>query len=343
MTTSSQAGGDVHDSSTSASGHRLEVSATRRYFRLMCSRSVYTPREPAAGGDNSTPAPVQDYVLSSTPIPPTAAKVGGLTIFDFATLYICRPNPDVKGYAHINRKKLDAPWRTDVPALLSAPQSPDSSREPPAHSARWMTHSARSMPAGAGRMPAGAGWVPAGAGWMPAGAGWMPAGAGRMPAGAGWMRQVPVRCRQVPDACRQVPVGCRQVPVRCRQVPDACRQVPVRCRQVPVGCRQAPDGCRQAPDGCRPVPVRCRQVPVRCRQVPDGYLQAPDQCRQVPVRCRQVPRVGPARTFQPRTTAHPRIDRVNGRTAGSGLGILRVAQNDRSGWSYLRSICVICG
>src|SRR5258706_8567245 len=56
---SCQAGGCVHDSSTSASGHRLEVAATRRYFRLMFSRGVYTPQEPAAGGENSTPAPVQ--------------------------------------------------------------------------------------------------------------------------------------------------------------------------------------------------------------------------------------------------------------------------------------------
>src|SRR6266852_4353637 len=56
---SCQAGGDVHDSSTSASGHRLEVSATRRFFRLMFSRGVYTPRMPAAGGASSTPAPVQ--------------------------------------------------------------------------------------------------------------------------------------------------------------------------------------------------------------------------------------------------------------------------------------------
>jgi hypothetical protein len=43
---------------------------------------MYTPREPAAGGDNSTPAPIQDYVLSSTPIPPTAANIEGLTIFE---------------------------------------------------------------------------------------------------------------------------------------------------------------------------------------------------------------------------------------------------------------------
>jgi hypothetical protein len=31
-------------------GHRLEVPATRRFFRLMIARGVYTPRVPAAGG-----------------------------------------------------------------------------------------------------------------------------------------------------------------------------------------------------------------------------------------------------------------------------------------------------
>jgi hypothetical protein len=35
-----------------------------------------------------------------------------------------------------------------------------------------------------------------------------------------------------------------------------------------------------------------------------------------------------ARTFRLRTTAHPRMDRVSGRTASSLLRILRVAQND---------------
>ncbi len=62
----------------------------------MSARSVYTPRAPAAGGDNSTPAPVQDYVLSSTPVPPTAAKAGDLTIFDLATSSIGRFRQDVK-------------------------------------------------------------------------------------------------------------------------------------------------------------------------------------------------------------------------------------------------------
>ena len=84
---SCQAGGRRHDLSTSASGHRLEVSATRRFFRLMITRGMYTPREPAAGGENSTPAPVQDYVLSSTPVPPTAATIENLPILDRAKKY----------------------------------------------------------------------------------------------------------------------------------------------------------------------------------------------------------------------------------------------------------------
>jgi hypothetical protein len=57
---------------------------------------VYTPQVPAAGGANSTPAPVQDYVLSSTPVPPTAAKAGDLTIFDFVAIYIGSLSQDVK-------------------------------------------------------------------------------------------------------------------------------------------------------------------------------------------------------------------------------------------------------
>jgi hypothetical protein len=63
----------------------------------MFSRGVYTPQEPAAGGANSTPAPVQDYVLSSTPIPPTAAKAGDLATFDLARSSIGRLRRDVKG------------------------------------------------------------------------------------------------------------------------------------------------------------------------------------------------------------------------------------------------------
>jgi hypothetical protein len=57
---------------------------------------MYTPREPAAGGDNSTPAPIQDYVLSSTPIPPTAAKIEDLTIFDVVAGKIGRVRRRVK-------------------------------------------------------------------------------------------------------------------------------------------------------------------------------------------------------------------------------------------------------
>ncbi len=48
----------------------------------MSTRGVYTPRVPAAGGDDSTPAPIQVYVLSSTPVPSTAANVENLTIFE---------------------------------------------------------------------------------------------------------------------------------------------------------------------------------------------------------------------------------------------------------------------
>src|ERR1051326_2647257 len=57
---SCQAGGDVTTRRQVRGGHRLEVSATRRFFRLMCARGVYTPQVPAAGGASSTPAPVQD-------------------------------------------------------------------------------------------------------------------------------------------------------------------------------------------------------------------------------------------------------------------------------------------
>src|SRR6185503_2089049 len=67
--------GDVTTRRQVRAAIRLEVSATRRFFRLMCARGMYTPRVPAAGGDNSTPASIQDYVLSSTPVPPTAAKI----------------------------------------------------------------------------------------------------------------------------------------------------------------------------------------------------------------------------------------------------------------------------
>src|SRR5436305_8225269 len=52
----------------------------------MITRGMYTPREPAAGGDNSTPAPIQDYVLSSTHVPPTAANAEELTIFDVVAI-----------------------------------------------------------------------------------------------------------------------------------------------------------------------------------------------------------------------------------------------------------------
>ncbi len=64
----------------------------------MSARGMYTPRAPAAGGDNSTPAPVQDYVLSSTPIPPTAANSGNLAIFDVALGSIGWLRRDVKGH-----------------------------------------------------------------------------------------------------------------------------------------------------------------------------------------------------------------------------------------------------
>jgi len=42
-------------------GHRLEVSATRRSFRLMFARGVCTPRVSAAGGASSTPAPIRNW------------------------------------------------------------------------------------------------------------------------------------------------------------------------------------------------------------------------------------------------------------------------------------------
>jgi len=83
--------------STSASGHRLEVAATRRHFRLMSTRGVYTPRVPAAGGDDSTPAPVQDSVLSSTPIPSTAANIENLTIVEVVAKNIGRLSRYFKG------------------------------------------------------------------------------------------------------------------------------------------------------------------------------------------------------------------------------------------------------
>src|SRR6266852_165740 len=41
--------------------------------------------------------------LSSTPVPPTAAKIGGLTIFDFVAGDISRLRRDVKGVARTAR------------------------------------------------------------------------------------------------------------------------------------------------------------------------------------------------------------------------------------------------
>src|SRR4051794_17872344 len=85
---SCQAGGDV-------TTRRQVRAATGWKFRpradssaLMITRGMYTPREPAAGGDNSTPAPIQDYVLSSTPISSTAANAEDLAIFDFVATRI---------------------------------------------------------------------------------------------------------------------------------------------------------------------------------------------------------------------------------------------------------------
>src|SRR5207245_11447258 len=54
----------------SAKHHRLEVAATLRHFRCMISRGVHLGRF-AAGGASSTPAPVQAFVPSGKPVPPT--------------------------------------------------------------------------------------------------------------------------------------------------------------------------------------------------------------------------------------------------------------------------------
>src|SRR3954454_10630960 len=85
---SCQAGGDVTTRRQVRERPPAGSSATRRFFRLMITRGMYTPREPAAGGDNSTPAPIQDYVLSSTPISSTAANAEDLAIFDFVATRI---------------------------------------------------------------------------------------------------------------------------------------------------------------------------------------------------------------------------------------------------------------
>src|SRR5258708_38706480 len=57
----------------------------------MFSRGVYAPRVPAAGGDQlNSRAGTGLMCLSSTPVPPTAAKAGNLTIFDFVAIDIGR-------------------------------------------------------------------------------------------------------------------------------------------------------------------------------------------------------------------------------------------------------------
>src|SRR5436305_15313809 len=69
-----EAGGPPRLVDKCEAGHWLEEAAKRRHFRLVISPRC-TPREPAAGGASSTPAPVQAFVPSGKPIPPTAAKV----------------------------------------------------------------------------------------------------------------------------------------------------------------------------------------------------------------------------------------------------------------------------
>ena len=66
----------------------------------MFARGMYRPRVPAAGGDQlNSRAGTGHIMLSSTPVPPTAAKAGGLTIFDFVVNDIGPWKRVVKGNA----------------------------------------------------------------------------------------------------------------------------------------------------------------------------------------------------------------------------------------------------
>ena len=78
-------------------GHRLEVSATRRFFLLMI-RGVRTPRLPAAGGASSTPALSTNFgILVQDLVPPLAAKPSTLSRLGFVPGVFGSPRRDVKG------------------------------------------------------------------------------------------------------------------------------------------------------------------------------------------------------------------------------------------------------
>jgi len=65
---------------------------------------MYTPRVPAAGGASSTPAPIQNYVLSSTSVPLTAANLENLTIVEVVARNICRLSRYFKGRSANTRR-----------------------------------------------------------------------------------------------------------------------------------------------------------------------------------------------------------------------------------------------
>jgi len=83
------------DKCEAATGWKFRL---HRFFRLMLPEACTHPECPRQEEQAQLPHRYRSDVLSSTPVPPTAAEVEDLTIFDFVT----------KGYRTVLARRGDA-------------------------------------------------------------------------------------------------------------------------------------------------------------------------------------------------------------------------------------------